>query len=175
MKIQVNSDKTIAVDARVIRFVQGEAGHELRRFAGKLTRVEIHLSDVDSRKTGQADKRCLIEVRPAGARPLAVDAKATTVSVAIHAALTKMQRRLDTFFGRRGRTAVSSALASTTRKRKAPARRKTLRPAGKRAARKTALIKPPAEFSPRGPKKKGIYQARRKPWPARYSDGLKTG
>ena len=67
MKIQVNSDKTIAVDASLIRFVEGEVRRVLGRFAIMLTRVEIHLSDVDQRKRGQTDKRCLIEVRPTGA------------------------------------------------------------------------------------------------------------
>jgi hypothetical protein len=77
MKIQVNSDNTIAVDASMTRFVKCEVNRVLARFAKRLTRVEVHLSDVDKRKTGQADKRCLIEVRPAGARPLSVSAKAT--------------------------------------------------------------------------------------------------
>ena len=70
MKIQVNSDKTIAADARLMSFVQGEVNRILERFAAKLTRVEVHLSGIDNRKTGQADKRCLVEARPAGARPL---------------------------------------------------------------------------------------------------------
>ena len=67
MKIQVNSDKTIAVDASLTRYVEGEVGRVLGRFAVRLTRVEIHLSDIDNGKTGKADKRCLIEVRPMGA------------------------------------------------------------------------------------------------------------
>ena len=46
MKIQVNSDKTIAVDAGLIRFIEGEVRRLLDRFAIRLTRVEIHLSDV---------------------------------------------------------------------------------------------------------------------------------
>ena len=103
MKIQVNSDKTIAVDASLTRFVEGEVSRVLGRFAIRLTRVEVHLSDVDNRKTGQADKRCLIEVRPAGARPLSASAKATKMASAIGEAMGKMQRSLTTFFGRRGR------------------------------------------------------------------------
>ena len=66
MKVQVNSDNTIAVDASLMRVVEGKVRRVLDRFALRLTRVEIHFSDVDNRNTGQADKRCLIEVRPAG-------------------------------------------------------------------------------------------------------------
>ena len=103
MKIKVNSDNTIAVDASLTRFVEGKVNRVLARFAKKLTRVEVHLSDVDKRKTGQADKRCLIEVRPAGARPLSVSAKAKKLASAVGQALGKMERSLTTFFGRRGR------------------------------------------------------------------------
>jgi ribosomal subunit interface protein len=97
MKIQVNSGKTIAVDARLIRFVEGEVRRALSRFATRLTRVEVHLSDVDgNKKTGQADKRCLIEVRPERARPVSVSAKAAKMAPAIGTALDKMRRRLTT-------------------------------------------------------------------------------
>jgi ribosomal subunit interface protein len=101
MKVQVNSDNTIAVDASLMRFVEGQVNRLLARFAKRLTRVEVHLSDVDNQKTGQADKRCLIEVRPAGARPLSASAKATKMASAVGTALGKMQRLLTTFFGKR--------------------------------------------------------------------------
>ena len=160
MKIQVNSDKTIAVDASLKRFVEGEVSRVLGRFARRLTRVEVHLSDVDSRKTGQADKRCLIEIRPAGARPLSASAKATKMASAVGEAVGKMQRSLTTFFGRRGRPAAAvSAPVSTTKK--TVARKTTL------GTKKKAAVKKPTKLSPRGPKKKRIYQARRKSWPTR--------
>ncbi len=87
MKIQVNSDKTITVDARLTCFVEGEVSRVLGRFAKRLTRLEVHLSDVDNRKTGQADKRCLIEARPAGAPPRSASSKATEMASAIGEAL----------------------------------------------------------------------------------------
>ena len=165
MKIQLNSDKTIAVDARLTRFVEGEVNRVLSRFAERLTRVEIHLSDVDNRKTGQADKRCLIEVRPAGARPLSVSAKATKLGSAVGEALGKMQRSLTTFFGRRGRPAAAVSRRVSPAK-KTEARKATLG-TKKKAALKKDAVKKPTKLSPRGPKKKRIYQARRKPWPSR--------
>ena len=123
MKIQVNSDKTIAVDASLTRFVEGEVRRVLGRFAIKLTRVEVHLSDVDNKKTGQADKRCLIEVRPAGARPLSASAKATKMASAVGEALGKMQRSLTTFFGRRGRPAAAVSAPVSDSAKKAVARK----------------------------------------------------
>lgn len=105
MKVQVNSDKTIAVDASLTRYVEGEVDRVLGRFSARLTRVEIHLSDIDNRKTGKADKRCLIETRPMGAQPMTASAQATKMPSAIGEALGKMQRALATFFGRKGRPA----------------------------------------------------------------------
>ena len=93
MKIQVNSDKTIAVDADLIRFVDGEVRRDLDRFAIRLTRVEIHLSDVDNSKRGHPDKRCLIEVRPTGARPLSASGQATKTAYAVSHALGKFNGR----------------------------------------------------------------------------------
>jgi hypothetical protein len=83
MKIQVNSDKTIAVDTTLMRLVEAEVSRILGRFAIRLTRVEIHLSDIGDRKTGHAANRCLIEVRPAGARPLSTMAKSTKIESSV--------------------------------------------------------------------------------------------
>jgi hypothetical protein len=117
VRIQVNSDKNVAVDTRVIQFVRGEVNRILKRFGGKLTRVEVHLSDVNSRKFGVNDKRCLIEARPARHRPLSATGRAQTVRQAVGGALTKLRSGLDTFYGRlekRGEDVV-------TPKRKRPA------------------------------------------------------
>ncbi len=161
MKVQVNSDKTIAVDASLTRYVEGEVDRVLGRFSARLTRVEIHLSDIDNRKTGKADKRCLIETRPMGAQPMTASAQATKMPSAIGEALGKMQRALATFFGRKGRP------ASIIEARVSPAV-KTV--AKKRAVVQEGVTKPvakkQAQLTPREPKKKRIYLARRKSWPA---------
>jgi hypothetical protein len=166
MKIQVNSDKTIDVDASLTGFVEGEVSRLLARFEKKLTRAEVHLSDVDNKKSGRADKRCLIEVRPVGDKPLSASATAATTESAVGDATGKMQRLLTTFFARKGRSAAEvapvSAKKSVTSKA-IPARKA---PAKKTAAKKTAAKKA-VKLSPRGPKKKGIFQARRKSQPSR--------
>jgi len=170
VKIQVNSDKTINVDASLTRFVEGEVSRVLGRFEKKLTRVEVHLSDVDNKKSGHADKRCLIEVRPAGDRPLSASAKTATTESAVGEATGKMQRSLTTFFARKGRPAAEvSAPVSTARK---SAAKKTIPGAKKNASVKKTVVKKaaakkPTKLSPRGPKKKGIFQARRKAQPSR--------
>jgi hypothetical protein len=156
MKVQLNSDRTIAVDGRLTHFVEAEANRILSRFAGRLTRVEVHLSDVNGPKAGDVDKRCLIEARPMAARPRSATAKAPTIRSAIDQALGKMRRSLTTFFDKRGWAA------------RAPAT-KVMAVGGVVGAQLADEVVPVkrAKLSPRGPKKKGIYQARRKSWPAR--------
>jgi ribosome-associated translation inhibitor RaiA len=163
MKIQANSDKTIGVDASLTQFVEDEASRLLDRFAAKLTRVEVHLSDVDNKKTGRADKRCLVEVRPAGDRPVSASATATTKESAVSDALKKMQRLLATFFGRKGRSAKEVAPPAPAARKVAG--KKTISRTKKKTAAKKIPSKKPAKLSPRGPKKKAIYQARRKSGP----------
>jgi Sigma 54 modulation protein / S30EA ribosomal protein len=162
MKIQVNSDKTINLDASLTGLVNDKSTSALDRFAEKLTRVEIHLSDIDNNKTGRPDKRCLIEVRPAGDRPLATSAIATTTESAVDAALGKMKRSLTTFFAKKGRAPVQMGAPAPKARKTAAAAKKTV---VKKTAAKKAAAKKPTKLSPRGPKKKGTYQARRKSWP----------
>ena len=174
MKIQVNSDKTIDVDASLTRFVEEQVSHVLDRFAKRLTRVEVHLSDVDNKRTGKADKRCLVEVRPAADRPMSASATAMTTESAVGEAARKMQRSLTTFFGRKGK--VAAEVAPVAKAKKAASKKYNpgteQKAAGKKRAKKKittkkVAAKKAAKASPRGPKKKGVYQARRKSWPTR--------
>ena len=165
MRIQVNSDKTINVDASLTGSSKDKSTSALDRFAEKLTRVEIHLSDIDNTKTGRPDKRCLIEVRPAGDRPLATSAIATTTESAVDRALGKMKRSLTTFFGKKGRTATEISAPLPKPRKTAAAKKTTNKTAAKATGAKKAAAKKTTKLSPRGPKKKGTYQARRKSWP----------
>lgn len=175
MKIQVNSDNTIVVNASLTKFVEREVRRFLGRFATKLTRVEVHLSDVDNMKTGHADKRCMIEVRPAGARPRTASARSIEISSATDEALRKMQRSLTTFFGRMEKPATPASTKPAAAKKSVSKKAMVKKPLVKKIAvvpRKSAAVKKAeveksTKLSKRGPKKKRIYQARRKPWPVR--------
>ena len=139
MKILVNSNSTIAVDSNLTRFVEAEVIRVLRRFEKRLTRVEVYLSDIDSMKTGKADKRCLIEVRPLGTRPRSVSARATKMAYAVDDALCKMRRSLTGFFGRRDRPAGIPSLLSATRHRNTSTN--AARPRGKTVSANPAVEK----------------------------------
>jgi hypothetical protein len=128
----------------LIRSANADVDRLLGRFGAVVTRVEIHLSDVNGQRNGRADKRCLVEARPAGSQPLSVSGSAATVEAAIVAALKKMQRALTAVFGRRAPSPSSGGSADSARttrpkskKVAAPATPSTSpRPAGKRAAGK---------------------------------------
>jgi len=100
MQVQVNSDNSVAVDVTLAAAVEGTVNGGLERFAGQISRVEVHLSDVNAEKSGNRDKRCLLEARIKGQDPVAVTDEAATAELAVQGATRKMNRLLDSRFGR---------------------------------------------------------------------------
>jgi hypothetical protein len=94
MRVQVNSHDT-AGDQEYTARVGAQVADGLDRFAQHLTRVEVHLADVNAAKGGAADKRCMIEARPTGHQPVAVAHQAPSLPLAIDGALAKATRALD--------------------------------------------------------------------------------
>ena len=92
MEIFVNSGdrETRGVNPEAI---QNEIRNTLDRFQDRITRVEVHLKDVNGPKSGN-DKQCTIEARPAGMDPVAVTADAQDLWTAITDASRKLQRKL---------------------------------------------------------------------------------
>ena len=100
MKIQINSDHSIVVDAHLSDVLESTVADTLKHLEDRITRVEVHLSDVNGNKSGNEDKRCMMEARPAGQSPVAVTDEAATVEEAVHGAANKLKRLLDHHFGR---------------------------------------------------------------------------
>ena len=61
----------------------------------RITRVEVALSDLNSRKLGERDKRCIMEARLGGMQPIAVSHEAPTLTEAIHVAADKLERAVE--------------------------------------------------------------------------------
>jgi hypothetical protein len=72
----------------------------LAQFSDHLTRVEVHISDENAAKSGQHDKRCMMEARPANQKPMAVTHEAATVDAACIGAAKKLRNMLETHFGK---------------------------------------------------------------------------
>ncbi len=100
MEIQVTTDDHVHGSEALILQVETEVDAALSRFADHLTRVEVHLGDENGDRDGDADKRCMVEARPAGQQPVAVTYHATTLDEARRGALQKVQSLLEHKFGR---------------------------------------------------------------------------
>ncbi|MCK6483308.1 MAG: HPF/RaiA family ribosome-associated protein [Phycisphaerae bacterium] len=111
MQVQFNTDNNIRGGEELKRYVESEVAATLDRFAQQITRVEVHLSDENSHKPGENDKRCLMEARLKGLQPHTVTHYAATLEQAIDGAAEKLERVLDRAIGKlidsKGRTSAS--------------------------------------------------------------------
>jgi ribosome-associated translation inhibitor RaiA len=100
MEIQFNTDKNIEGKERLEEYVKELIVGSLKRFEDKVTRIEVFLSDENSHKESQDDKKCTLEARPNGLKPIAVNCQEATIEKAINGAIDKMKASLTTVFGR---------------------------------------------------------------------------
>jgi len=100
MQIQFNTDKNVILDEEQIASSTSIISEELSRFSEQITRLEIHLSDEDGNKEGFNDKRCMVEARLAGMKPIAVTDHSNTHEQAILGAIDKLKTSLEKITGR---------------------------------------------------------------------------
>lgn len=94
MKIQINTDNNIQGREELVERYTKDVESALANVSKHVTRVEVHLSDENADKSGQHDKRCMIEARLEGRQPIAVTEDAATLDLAVHGACHKMTRRI---------------------------------------------------------------------------------
>lgn len=99
MQVQVNTDRNIEGREALAARVQAVVENVFGRLRDQITRVEIHLSDENGQKSGQHDKRCMVEVRLEGRQPVAVTDQAATLDEALEGALAKMTRLIASTLG----------------------------------------------------------------------------
>ena len=75
-------------------YVERNLNEVLQHHAERLTRVEVHLKDLNSSKKNGVDKHCLIEARPRGMDPIAAEHDASEFKEAVHQAALKLERAL---------------------------------------------------------------------------------
>lgn len=99
MHIQVNAG---GIDGReeLIAQIETEVRAALSWFGRRITRVTVHLRDVNGHKGGAHDKRCVMEVRLRHRQPAAVTHEAATLSHAVGGATEKLTRFLERVVGR---------------------------------------------------------------------------
>lgn len=112
MQIQVHTDNNIKSSAGFTAKIQDLVEGTLNRFADRITRVEVHLTDESgSAKSRGNDMRCVLEARLTGLQPTTVSADGSSVDQALHDAVEKMERALGRMLDRlsdvKGRTSFS--------------------------------------------------------------------
>ena len=100
MKIQLNTDSNLTGSEELRASLTSLISDELSRFDDHITRLEVHLSDENGHKNGQNDKRCMIEARLEGMKPIAVTNHADTSERAVTGAVDKLKSSLTTIQGR---------------------------------------------------------------------------
>ena len=102
MKILINTDHNLQSDESVVRHVEDTVENHLGRFAGQVTRDEVHLRDDHAATGGGRDKHCLMEARLEGRPPVTASDDSDALAVAINGAAKKLQRALDSSLGKLG-------------------------------------------------------------------------
>jgi len=98
--IQINTDNQVASDAERDTRLEEQVRQRLARFEDRITDVEIHVSDINGPRGGNADLRCTLEARVNGVPPIAVIDEGNTVDRAILGAAKKAVRALDHQLGK---------------------------------------------------------------------------
>jgi len=96
MQVQIRTDNHIeGTDARA-QWASTTVKDALARFSGRITRVEVHLSDLNGGKKNTSESiQCTMEARLEGHQPLALKHHGANVNQAIEGALEKMTRLID--------------------------------------------------------------------------------
>lgn len=100
MQVQINTDRNIEGHEALAAQVSGVVESALSRISDHITRVEVHLSDENRHKSGQNDKRCVMEARLEGRQPIAVTHQAATLDQAVDGAADKLTRLIESTLGR---------------------------------------------------------------------------
>lgn len=100
MKIQINSDRHIEGHEQMSEAAEASLSSTLGHLATHVSRVEVHVSDENGDRGGSMDKRCMMEARLEGHRPIAVTHEASSVEQAIDGAAEKLKSALDSILGK---------------------------------------------------------------------------
>ncbi|WP_397544456.1 HPF/RaiA family ribosome-associated protein [Roseovarius salis] len=103
MQFQLNTDANIEGDDRLAEVAEQTVASALGHLTDRLSRIEVHLADVNAAKGGTDDIRCTIEARPEGMQPQTVTHHDATVEAALRGGARKIRSLLDSEFGKLGR------------------------------------------------------------------------
>ena len=100
MQVQVNAGNGLAAKETLESWATDFLNESLARWRGEITRVEVQLTDEARGKHGAQDMRCMLEARPTGHPPIAVNHSAENMDEAIRGATQRLIHSLEHKFGK---------------------------------------------------------------------------
>jgi ribosome-associated translation inhibitor RaiA len=100
MQIHINTDHNIQGREALATRLTGVVAKALERVAEQITRVDVHLSIESGGRSGQSDKRCVMEARLEGLQPIVVSEQSGTLDQAVDGASSKLLRAISSTRGR---------------------------------------------------------------------------
>ncbi|MBE0412110.1 HPF/RaiA family ribosome-associated protein [Yoonia sp.] len=100
MQFQFNTDANIHGDDRLAEIAETIVSSALGHLTSRLSRIEVHLADVNGAKGGADDIRCTIEARPEGMQPQTVTHFDANAEAALRGGAKKVRALLDSEFGK---------------------------------------------------------------------------
>ena len=100
MQVHVNHDNHLRIAQDTSERLSRTIEEALVQYQQQITRVDMHLGDVNGSKHGDSDKRCLLEARVDHMAPIAVSHQAPSVQQAIDGALSKLDSALGRAIGK---------------------------------------------------------------------------
>ena len=100
--IQIHADTQLPSDSDRNTRLEDQIRPRLARFEGRITDVEVHVSDINGPRGGNADLRCSMEARINGIPPVAAIDQGSTFDRAVIGAAKKVVRAIDHQLGKLG-------------------------------------------------------------------------
>lgn len=82
-----NMEPTPAIEEHI----ESRVNTAMRRFTERVTRVEVHVADLNAHKHGPEDKRVVLEARPAGMDPITVESRGADLYQTVRQAASKLR------------------------------------------------------------------------------------
>ena len=100
MQFQLNTDANIQGSDQLAEEAEAVVSSALGHLADRLSRIEVHLADVNGAKGGADDIHCTVEARPEGMQPQTVTHNDANVDAALRGAAKKIRALLNSEFGK---------------------------------------------------------------------------
>ena len=90
MKVHLHTDRNLVVDAELVARIETNAATQLDRFASRLNRVDLHLTDQSAGRSSGAHVRCRAEAQASGLPHVTVTHEAPDARSALDGAVAAL-------------------------------------------------------------------------------------